>query len=100
MSERLPNIHPGEILLEEFMKPLDLTPYRVAKCMGITQSQLERILDGKQAVTPDRAIRLGKLFGTTAQFWLNLQSRYDLEEIARAEPDAYAHIQPISLQAA
>jgi addiction module HigA family antidote len=76
---RLRNIHPGEILLEEFMKPLGLTAYRVAKSVGVSQTQVGEIIRGERSVTAATALRLAALFGTSAQFWLNMQARYDLE---------------------
>ena len=78
--ERLRNIHPGEILREEFLTPLQITPYRLAKEIGVTATRIKEILDGKRAVTADTAIRLSRYFQTTAHFWLNLQDAYDLEE--------------------
>ncbi len=78
-NKRIPNIHPGEILLEDFMKPLELSQYRVAKDVGVPPRRINEIVHGKRAITADTALRLAKYFGTTAQFWLNLQTRYDLE---------------------
>lgn len=96
MSERLPNIHPGEILLEEFLKPLNITPYRLAKDIGVPQTRIEGILDGKRSVTPDTALRLARYFGSSAGLWLNLQAHYDLEEARRAKPEAYEHIMTLA----
>jgi addiction module HigA family antidote len=80
MSKRkIPNIHPGEVLLEDFMKPLELSQYRVAKDIGVPPRRINEIVHGKRAVTADTALRLSRYFGTTAQFWLNLQTRHDLE---------------------
>lgn len=72
-------IHPGEILLEEFLKPLGLSPYATAKAMRVPRTRIERLVRGETAVTPDTALRLEKAFGSSAQFWMNLQSHYDLE---------------------
>lgn len=80
---RLANIHPGEVLREEFLEPLNITPYRLAKCIGVQQTRIEAILDGKRSITADTAIRLGRFFSVTPQFWLNLQTMYDLEEQER-----------------
>lgn len=77
---RLPNVHPGEVLREEFLTPLNITPYRLAKSIGVQQTRIESILDGKRSITADTAIRLGRFFSVTPQFWLNLQAMYDLEE--------------------
>ena len=72
-------IHPGEILLEEFLKPLDLSQYRLAKSISVPPRRINEIVHGKRAITADTALRLGRFFDTTARFWINLQSHYDLE---------------------
>ncbi|MCX6380256.1 MAG: HigA family addiction module antitoxin [Armatimonadetes bacterium] len=79
--EQLENIHPGEILQEEFLSPLGLTSYRLAKSIGVQQTRIEQILDGKRSITVDTALRLGRYFQVTPQFWLNLQQMYDIEEV-------------------
>jgi antitoxin HigA-1 len=71
-------IHPGEILLKEFLKPLGITQYRLAKAISVPQRRIGEIVKGKRAITADTALRLGRFFGMEAQFWLNLQTRYDL----------------------
>ena len=76
---RLKNIHPGEILLEEFLKPLTLSAYRLSKDTGIPQTRISAIIKGKRSVTADTALRLSKYFGMSAKFWLGLQDDYDLE---------------------
>lgn len=76
----LPNIHPGEVLLEEFLKPLNLTAYRLAKETQIPQTRVSEIVKGKRRITADTALRLSKFFDNTPQFWLGLQNDYDLEE--------------------
>ena len=78
-KKKLPPIHPGEILLEEFLKPLALSQYRVAKGMNVSPRRINEIVQGKRAITADTALRLSRFFGTTDRFWLNLQTRYDLE---------------------
>ena len=80
----LPPMHPGEMLREEFLKPLGLSPYRVAKACGVPRTRIERIAREELGITADTALRLGKFFGTTAGFWINLQKRYDLEVAERA----------------
>lgn len=75
----MPPIHPGEILLEEFLNPLGVSQYRLAKDISVPPRRINKIVHGKRAVTPDTALRLARFFGTTGQFWLNLQSRYELE---------------------
>lgn len=78
--KKLKNIHPGEVLVEEFMKPLNITAYKVAKETYIPQTRIGEIIKGKRRVTADTAMRLGRLFGTTPHFWLGLQNDYDVEE--------------------
>ncbi len=77
--ERLPPIHPGEVLLEDFMKPLGLSQYRVAKDIGVPTLRINQIIRGQRSVTADTALRLARYFGTSADVWLRLQVRYDLE---------------------
>jgi addiction module HigA family antidote len=77
---RLANIHPGEILLEEFLKPMEITAYRLSKSIGIPQTRTSQIIKGKRSITADTALRLAKFFGTSPKFWLGLQDDYDLEE--------------------
>ena len=79
MSERLPNIHPGEILLEEFLKPLNLSQNRVARQIGVPPRRINEIVLAKRAITPDTALRLARYFGMSERFWLGLQTDYDLE---------------------
>jgi addiction module HigA family antidote len=78
----MPRVHPGEILLEDFMNPLEITQYRFAKSIGVPHRRIGEIVAGKRAVTADTALRLARFFGTDAQSWVNLQAHYDLE-IAR-----------------
>ena len=95
-AERLPPLHPGEVLREEFMQPLGLTAYAVAKACGTPRTRIERIAREQTAITADSALRLGKLFGTSAEFWLGLQDDYDLE-IARAMlATAIERIKPVA----
>ena len=82
--EKLPPIHPGEILLEDFMKPLELSSYRVAKDIGVPALRISQIVRGQRSITADTAMRLARYFGTSAAIWLRLQARYDLE-IAEAK---------------
>lgn len=76
---KLPPIHPGEILLLEFLEPMGLSQYALAKAIHVPPRRINEIVLGKRAVSADTAIRLGRYFGMEAQFWLNLQSRFDLE---------------------
>ena len=77
--KRLNNIHPGEVLLEEFLKPLGISAYRLSKDLKVPQTRVSQIIKGKRKVTADTALRLSKYFGNSAQFWLGLQNNYDLE---------------------
>lgn len=83
IEESLPPIHPGEVLLEDFMKPLGLSQYRVAQDIGVPALRISQIVNGKRAVTADTAMRLARYFGTSADVWLRLQARYDLEVAER-----------------
>jgi addiction module HigA family antidote len=76
---KLPPIHPGEILLEEFLRPLGLSQYRLAKDVSVPARRINEIVKGQRAITADTALRLARYFRTTERFWLNLQTRYDLE---------------------
>lgn len=78
--KNLKNIHPGEILLEEFLKPLEISQYRISKDIGIPQTRISQIVKGQRRITADTALRLSKYLGTSAKFWLGLQDDYDLEE--------------------
>ena len=78
--EKLDNIHPGEVLREEFMKPLEITAYRLSKDLGIPQTRISEILKGRRRISADTALRLSKYFGNSAKFWLGLQDDYDLEK--------------------
>ena len=80
MTERLPNIHPGEVLLEEFLRPLGLSQNRLARDLGVPPRRINEIVLHKRSVTPDTALRLARYFGTSERFWLGLQTDYDLEE--------------------
>ena len=83
-EERLPPVHPGEVLLEDFMKPLGLSQYRLAQELNVPAVRISHIVHGKRAVTADTALRLARYFGTSANVWMRLQARYDLE-VAEAE---------------
>lgn len=77
---KLSNIHPGEILLEEFLKPLKISAYRLSKDVRIPQTRTSQIIKGKRRITADTALRLSKYFGTSVKFWLGLQNDFDIEE--------------------
>jgi len=78
-AHKLPPIHPGEILLEEFLKPMGLSQYRLAKDINVPTRRINEIVLGKRAISPDTALRLARYFSMSERFWMNLQSRYDLE---------------------
>ncbi len=78
MRERSP-IHPGEVLLEDFLVPLNLTKYRLAKDIGVPPTRIQDVIDGKRGISADTALRLGRYFGTSAELWMNLQNGYELE---------------------
>ena len=81
MSDFAP-AHPGDVLSEDFLKPLEMSQYALAKAIGVPQMRVSEIVHGKRAVTPDTALRLARYFGTSAEFWIGMQATYDLE-IAR-----------------
>ena len=90
-----PPIHPGEILMEDFIGAFGITQHRLAVAVGVPPRRINEIVHGKRAITADTALRLGKYFGVEAQFWLNLQSRYDLEVAADRVGDEIAEIAPL-----
>lgn len=77
-GETMPPVHPGEILRDEFLAPLEITPYRLAKAIGVPKNRVTGIVHGHRAITGDTALRLARYFGTSAEFWINLQAAYDL----------------------
>lgn len=88
MSKRdFPPTHPGEMLLEEFLKPMKISQYQLAKATSVPPRRINEIVHGKRRVSADTALRLGRFFGMEAQFWLNLQARYDLETTREALAD-------------
>ena len=78
-NKKLPPVHPGEILIEEFLKPMGLSQYRLAKDISVPPRRINEIVHGKRSISADTALRLGRFFGISPQFWLNLQTRFDLE---------------------
>lgn len=87
MKKRLPNVHPGEVLLEEFLRPLGISQNRLARDLKVPPRRVNEIVLAKRAITPDTALRLARYFGTSERFWLGLQLDYDLEEAQRAIGD-------------
>jgi antitoxin HigA-1 len=91
-TDRLSNIHPGEILRLEFLEPLDITPHRLSKDINVVQTRISEILAEKRSITADTALRLSRYFGNSAQFWLNLQTQYDLRQAQAENSEIYNQI--------
>jgi addiction module HigA family antidote len=87
--EKLENIHPGEILIEEFLIPLKISSYKLSKDLNIPQTRISEIIKGKRRITADSALRLSNYFGNTAKFWLGLQDDYDIEEEILLKKDEF-----------
>jgi len=92
----LPNIHPGEILLEEFLSPMGISQNRLARAMDVPPRRINEIVHGKRAVTADTALRLARALGTSEQFWMGLQADYDLEEARKAAGNKLKNIAHIA----
>jgi addiction module HigA family antidote len=86
-EQKVAPVHPGEVLLEDFMKPLGITRYRLAKAMHVYPRKINEIVQGKRSITADTALRLARFFGTSAEVWMNMQAFYDLE-VAKDEMEA------------
>lgn len=97
---KLKNIHPGEILLEEFLNPMDITAYRLAKETFLPQTRISEIIKGNRRITADTALRFSKFFGTSAKFWLGLQDDFDLEEEKKQKEKEINNIKPLEENAA
>ncbi len=95
MTTALEPIHPGEILLEEFLKPLEISQYRLAHAINMPPRRINEIVHGKRGISPDTAARLARAFGTSVRFWTNLQTRYDLELVAEAKSQELDRIVPL-----
>jgi len=98
--ERLSNIHPGEILLEEFLIPLNISAYKLSKDIGIPQTRTSEIIKGRRSITADTALRLSYYFGNSAKFWLGLQNDFDLEEEKKIKGQDLKRIKKIKETAA
>jgi antitoxin HigA-1 len=90
-TPKLAPVHPGEVLLAEFLEPMQLSQYRLAKNISVPPRRINEIVHGKRAVSADTALRLARYFGTTARFWLNLQAQYDLDTEADRLGDRLEH---------
>ena len=97
---KLKNIHPGEILSEEFLIPLNITAYKLAKDIEIPQTRISEIVKGNRRITADTALRLSKYFGTSAKFWLGLQDDFDIEEEMEAKVDSLRAIKAFNAKVA
>lgn len=91
--KKLANVHPGEILKKDFLGPMNITAYALAKAIGVDQTRISQLIKGTRSFTADTALRLSKYFNTSAEFWLNAQSRFDLEE-EKEKNDFYDNIIP------
>ncbi|WP_346294979.1 HigA family addiction module antitoxin [Rhodopseudomonas sp. P1] len=100
MTKKLLPVHPGEILREEFLLPMNLSPYAVAAACGVPRTRIERLTRQETPVTADTALRLAKYFGTTPNLWMNLQAQYDLEVAEDNSADELRRIKPIKSRAA
>ena len=93
--ERLENIHPGEVLLEEFLKPMQISAYRLSKDIDIPQTRISQIIKGNRRITADTALRLSSYFGNSAKFWLGLQDDYDIEDEREAKIEIFRKIRSL-----
>ena len=94
ISDALGPVHPGEVLREEFLLPLGMSPYALAKALHVPRTRIERLVREETPVTPDTALRLARYLGTTAEFWLGIQTHYDIERAQRAIGEDIAAIRP------
>ena len=95
MTKKLPPMHPGEVLREEFLLPLKMSAGKLARACGLPRTRIERIANEQTGITADTALRLGRALSTTADFWMNLQNRYDMQVAARALGPALDRIKPL-----
>ena len=96
---RLPDIHPGEILNEDFLGPLGVSQYRLAQAVGVPPRRINEIVHGKRAISADTALRLARFFGTTPEFWINLQAQYDLRQAEKLIKKIVEKIEPLQVAA-
>jgi addiction module HigA family antidote len=96
--EKLKNIHPGEILQEEFLIPLEISAYRLSKDLKIPQTRISEILKGNRRITADTALRLSQYFGNSAKFWLGLQDDFDIEEVKESKEKELQSIKRFEIQ--
>ncbi|MCF4005727.1 HigA family addiction module antitoxin [Corynebacterium uropygiale] len=96
MTKDFPPIHPGEVLSEDFLKELGMSQYRLAQEIHVPARRINEIVQGKRGITADTALRLGRFFGTSSEFWMNLQSRYELDVALDRNEDEVMGIEPMS----
>ena len=94
-KQRLKNVHPGDVLLADFLEPLEITPYRLAKDINVPATRISEITRCKRAITADTALRLARYFGNSPRFWLGLQEDYDLEEVTNLKASELQAITPL-----
>ncbi len=92
--EKLMNVHPGEILEKDFLEPMGITAYRLAKSIGVQQTRISQIIKGKMSITADMATRLARFFGTSAEVWMNLQSQYEIRKVKEKNKAILDRISP------
>lgn len=95
ITDKIPPIHPGEILMEDFIKGFEITQHKLAVAIGVPPRRINEIVHGKRGISADTALRLAKYFGVSAKFWLNLQTQYDLDRAEDRVAEAIASIQPL-----
>jgi len=95
--ENISNVHPGEILEKEFLEPLNITAYKLSKAIGVQQTRISLIVKGVRGITADTAIRFSKFFGTSPEFWMNLQREYDLRRVKMEIKEIIDNIVPITV---
>jgi antitoxin HigA-1 len=98
--EKLENVHPGEVLLEEFLIPMKISAYRLSKDIKIPQTRISEIIKGKRRITADTALRLSNYFGNSARFWMGLQDDFDLEEASSEKLEVFRSIKRFKINAA
>lgn len=95
--EKIANVHPGEVLQEEFLIPMGISAYKLSKSIGVQQTRISLIIKGKRGITADTAMRFSKYFGTTPEFWMNLQREYDLRKVKSEIKEVMDNIVPFSV---
>jgi addiction module HigA family antidote len=100
VAKKLAPVHPGEVLREDFLNPMKLSPYAVARACGVPRTRIERVARGEAPITADTALRLARYFGTTPAFWMNIQAQFDLECAADEMAAALKKIEPLNRDAA